>query len=570
MPTGQTPSGCTTPPARFPRAAAAIPRARRGLAGMLRTTTTKAKATVSGTMHGRWAQMLALCLSTILGGLLSLNPVAAATAPSEESATTVQLDVNASAAGTPFPHFWEEAFGAGHSVLALRADYQRDLTMVKQATEFKYLRFHDILGAGTGLFHLGKDGKPIYNFTYVDQIYDTLLAHGAKPFVELSSMPPDLQANPKAPTVFTYKFRTSPPKSYALWDGLIKAFAQHLVARYGINEVASWYFEVWNEPDIPFWSGKPAQATYFTLYAHTARDLKSVSPRIRVGGPATSAAKWIPAFLSYVHAQHLPLDFVSTHAYGDACKDVAKVHAQILVSPFPHIPFILSEFNASAFNRPDITDSAYMGPYLGRIIRDCAGNVDMMSYWTFSDVFEEQGVPPSPFYGGFGLVAEGGIPKPAFNAFALLHKLGHVQLPTSRLMPAIVTRRQDGSLVIALWNYAPPVSTKTHYVPGNPVGADKHFDLRIDGIRPDANATLWQVDRQHGDVVATFDKMGRPDYPSTAQFERLRTAARLSPPEHITLHGNRLEVNLPPYGLAVIEIPATGTSKPDPHPAARP
>ncbi|HEX7369666.1 MAG TPA: glycosyl hydrolase, partial [Rhodanobacteraceae bacterium] len=461
--------------------------------------------------------------------------------------------VDAQAQGTPFPHFWEQMFGSGHAVLALRADYQRDLAMVKQATGFTYVRFHGILDREVGVFHLDKQGKPVYNFSYVDQIYDALLAHGVKPFVELSFMPPDLDSHPDAAKVFFYKLRASPPKSYPLWDGLIKAFARHLVKRYGIDEVASWYFEVWNEPDIAFWNGVPAQATYFKLYDHTARDLKSVSPRLRVGGPATSAAKWIPEFLEHVHAEHVPIDFVSTHAYGDACKDVKKVHAQIEASPYPNLPFILSEFNASAFTRPDITDSAYMGPYMGKIIHDCAGDVDMMSFWSFSDVFEEQGVVQKPFYGGYGLIAERGIPKPAFNAFAMLHKLGDVRLPAGD-GPVLATRRKDGSVVLALWNYAPPVSTKTVYVSGLPKGESKRFDVDVSNLAHATSATVWRLDRKHGDVMPTFNTMGRPDYPSLEQTQALREAGSMAPPETIVIHDGKFSIDIPPQGLVVVQL----------------
>lgn len=492
----------------------------------------------------------------LLAGLLASSPAAAAgTAPTAAStaAQTVEVKVDAQAQGTAFPHFWERMFGSGHAVLALRDDYRRDLEMVKQATGLRYVRAHGIFDREVGVFELDPHGKPVYNFSYVDQIYDGLLARGVKPYVELSFMPPDLDSKPDAEKVFFYQLRASPPKSYALWDGLIEAFARHLVARYGIDEVASWYFEVWNEPDIAFWNGKPAQASYFELYDHTAHALKAVSPRLRVGGPSTSAVAWIPEFLQHVHAVHAPIDFVSTHAYGNVCPDVQKVHRQIAASPYPKLPFILSEFNASAFTRPDITDSVYMGPYLARTIRDCAGFVDDMSFWTFSDVFEEQGVVKTPFYGGYGLIAERGIPKPAFNAFAMLHKLGDVRLPAGD-GPVLATRRADGSLVLALWNYAPPVSSTTHYVPGAPKGATERFAVDIAHLAGVRQATLWRLDTGHGNVIPAFDAMGRPAYPSLQQIEALRLAGRMAPPEHVAVHDGQFEVAIPPQGLVVVEL----------------
>ncbi len=228
---------------------------------------------------------------------------------------------------------------------------------------------------------------------------------------------------------------------------MIAAFARHLIDRYGIDEVSQWYFEVWNEPNIDFWAGEPKQATYFELYDHTARALKSVNPRIRVGGPATAQAAWVSDMIAHATENHVPLDFVSTHVYGNdsaenvfhdsrsiaphglVCEAVRKVHEEIEHSAQPGLPLIWSEFNATYSNQQEITDSIYMGPWLADTIRRCDGLTEMMSYWTFSDVFEEQGVIKTPFYGGFGIVGEDGIPKPAFDAFELLHALGTERLP---------------------------------------------------------------------------------------------------------------------------------------------
>ncbi len=478
------------------------------------------------------------------------TPAAAAGAPGPR---VVRVNVDARAQGTPFPHFWEKMFGSGHAILALRADYRRDLSMVKQVTGFTYVRAHGILDRDVGVFHLTRQGRPVYNFSYVDQIYDGLLARGVKPFVELSFMPPALDSHPQAAKPFFYHLIASPPKSYRLWDGLIRAFARHLVRRYGIDQVASWYFEVWNEPNIAFWNGTPAQKTYFKLYDHTARDLKSVSSRLRVGGPATASAAWVPAFLRHVYRHHVPVDFVSTHAYGDPCGAVRKVHAQIAASHDPHLPLILSEFNATVYTVPDMTDSAYMGPYLARTIRQCDGYVAMMSYWTFSDVFEEQGVIQSPFYGGYGLVAEGGIPKPAFNAFAMLHKLGDTRLPAGG-GPVLATRGPHGGVILALWNYAPPVSTKTTYVYGAPSGRIKRFVVTVAHLPAARHATVWRLDRRHGDVIPAFDAMGRPRYPTRRQILALRRAGRLAAPQRIPVRQGRFSLDVPPQGLVVVRL----------------
>jgi xylan 1,4-beta-xylosidase len=177
-----------------------------------------------------------------------------------------------------------KAFGSGRALLTLRDSYRSDLREVKKATDFQYVRFHVVFHDELGVYDEDKDGNPVYNFSYIDQVYDGLLENGVRPFVEISFMPRKLAAR-EAIHPFWYKQNVFPPKDYAKWDDLIRHFAQHLVERYGPEEVSQWYFEVWNEPHIDFWAGEPKQQTYFELYDQTACALKSISPSFRVGDP---------------------------------------------------------------------------------------------------------------------------------------------------------------------------------------------------------------------------------------------------------------------------------------------
>ncbi len=334
-----------------------------------------------------------------------------------------RIMIDATAPEAPLPHFWEEMFGSGRAILALRESYRDDLREVKKATGFQYVRFHNILHDEVGVYDEDDQGKPIYNFTYVDQIYDGLLKNGVRPVVEISFMPKKLASDPNALHPFWYKQNVSPPKDYAKWDDLIRHFAQHLVDRYGLGEVSQWYFEVWNEPNIDFWAGNPKQPTYFELYDHTARALKTVSPLLRVGGPSTAAADWVDAFLAHCAKQNVPVDFVSSHGYADdtvenlfhtseqipmnqrVCRAIGKVRGQIKESPFPKLPLFWTEWNVRGDH--ELRDTTYVASALAYDIAQCDGLVDMMSYWTFDDVFEEGGVPADPMHGGFGLIAVG-------------------------------------------------------------------------------------------------------------------------------------------------------------------
>jgi xylan 1,4-beta-xylosidase len=491
----------------------------------------------------------------LLAFLLSLFPTGLQAQPPANQI----IVVDGSAPAHNFAHFWEHMFGSGRAVLTLRDNYRRDLRTVKQITDFQYVRFHAIFNDEIGIYDEDANGKPVYNFSYADQIYDGLLANGVRPFVELSFMPKKLAAQ-DMPHAFWYKPNVSPPKDWNKWDDLITAFTKHLVERYGIDEVSKWYFEVWNEPNIDFWGGRPNQPTYWELYDHTARAVKSVNPRLRVGGPATAQAAWADAFIQHCAQNHIPVDFVSTHVYGNdtskdvfgtdekiprnqmVCRAVKKVHDQIKASTMPNLPLIWSEFNASYSNEPAVTDSSYMGPWLADTIRQCDGLVDEMSYWTFSDVFEEQGVVKTPFYGGFGLLAADDIPKPSFNAFKVLHELGNQRLELNS-DSALLTRNQTGALVLAVWNYAPPEQ----------VGAPKTVTVRLNNVKA-KQAVVFLVDPDHGDVHKLYSQMGSPRYPTAAQIQQLQKAAQLPGPESLKIKNGEFSLTLPSYGLAVVHL----------------
>jgi xylan 1,4-beta-xylosidase len=513
---------------------------------------------------GGWPSSVAagVCLATALAyfGGMELWSKSAGGDPQAAQPVTETILVDLSAPSHPFPHFWEQMFGSGRAILSLRDSYRRDLREVKSATDFQYVRFHAIFHDEVGVYDEDARGSPVYNFSYVDQIYDGLLANGIRPFVELSFMPRKLAAE-QTLHAFWYKPDISPPKSWDRWGDLVSHLVQHLVDRYGIDEVSRWYFEVWNEPNIDFWAGDPKQQTYFQLYDAAAKAVKGVSPRLRVGGPATAQAAWVEPFIQHVTQNHIPVDFVSTHVYGNdssedvfgtheaiarnqmVCRAVKKVHDQVKSSTRPDLPIIFSEYNASYKTEVEVTDSEYMGPWLADTIRQCDGLVDILSYWSFSDVFEEQGVVKQPFYGGYGLIAEGGVPKPAFNTFKLLHKLGEERI-ASNSDSALITKRKDGTVVISVWNLCPPDQ------PGTP----KQLTIKFSNPRRQTGARVYRVDGTHGSPLPVYAQMGKPAYPTAKQYEELRMSAELPPPEAAAITNGELRLTLAPKELALLEF----------------
>ncbi len=443
--------------------------------------------------------------------------------------------------------FFQKVVGAGRAAEALRADWQRDFKEVQRECGFQYIRFHGLLQDELGVYSEDKNGNPRYNFQYIDQIYDMVLANGMKPFVEFSFMPTALASNPKS--IFWWKGMISPPKDPNKWHGLIHALVEHWTQRYGQAEVASWYFEVWNEPNLKdlFFTGD--QADYFQLYANTADAIKSVSTAYRVGGPATAGRGWIAETIAYATKNNVPLDFIATHDYGvdgigldengeqklflnpDPTAIIGGVHAvaaTIQSSAKPTLPLHYTEWSSSYSPRDPVHDHYISAPYILSKLRGSAGYIDSMSYWTFTDNFEENGPVPSPFHGGFGMLNFQGLRKPAFYAYQFLHRLGDQDLKSND--PASwITRTKQGVQAL-VWDLHIPKTTESDQVfykkdiPAQPLG---DLEVKLKNLpRGTYTVSVYQVGYKINDVYADFLKLGSPSNLSREQVKTL--AARNS------------------------------------------
>ena len=473
--------------------------------------------------------------------------------------------IDAAGSTSPFPHFWEHMFGSCHASITLCEDWRNDLRTLKEIIDVKYVRFHGIFERNVGIYdHEDEDGNLVLNFTRLDLIYDGLLRNGVRPFVELSFMPEGLAAR-KVVHPFWYHPIVAPPKDPKKWYELIYKFAQHLVERYGLAEVADWFFEVWNEPNLDFWAGKPTEQTYYELYKTTANALKAVSPLLRVGGPATAQAAWVDRFIQYCAENKVPVDFVSTHVYpNDTAQNVfgkdgtipqsemvalavRKVYDQVKASANPELPIIFSEYNAGLSE--GLLDTPYVGAWLANNIRQCSGGlVTEMSYWTFTDAFfEEGGVFKSPFCDGFGLIATGGIPKAAYYAFKALSHLGDQQLSLNNMSGLATRNSVNNSVVAAIWNYVAPEET----------GADRTFQIQLKGAPHTKYARVYMVDDDHGSPLKEWAAMGSRDFPTADQQAKMRRHAAetfAAGVQVIEKDPTALTLSLKPSALAVIEF----------------
>jgi xylan 1,4-beta-xylosidase len=339
----------------------------------------------------------------------------------------INFTADLSAAPTKFEHVWEHTVGSDHAPMGLRADWQAQLQQCHRELGFRHVRFHGLLSDQMGTL-ICQNEELLYSFFNADQIMDFLLSIGMRPFVELSFMPETLASGRK--TVFRYQGNVTPPQDYDQWATLIGKLVAHWVDRYGIREVSEWFFEVWNEPNLHyFWTG--SQADYFKLYRYTAEAIKGVDPALKVGGPATAQNEWIAEFLDFCARNQLPADFITTHYYptdafgqigadsdtqlAHAPRDVMWQRAEEAHEQARGRPLYYTEWNTSSNPRHALHDQPFSAAYATHIIMSVSSLVQGYSFWTFSDIFEENYFPSLPFHGGFGLLNLHGIAKPVYT-----------------------------------------------------------------------------------------------------------------------------------------------------------
>ena len=367
--------------------------------------------------------------------------------------------------------------GTGRMGLALQKQYFEQLKFVQEKIGFEHIRGHGLFHDDMAIFHEyeNSDGEKLfeYNWTYLDMVMDSYLELNIRPFIELGFMPNQLASGKQ--TIFYWKGNTTPPKNYITWANLIKATLIHLMERYGVDEVVNWPVEVWNEPNLPgFWKDADMDE-YFKLYDVSARAVKEVDDRFKVGGPAVCGGtdqKWIRAFLEFVREHKCPLDFVSRHHYTtefpkqDGHYGYPKLHPKekcfeqldstrgIVDSfeEFKDMDINVTEFNTSYIPNAPVHDTNLNAAYIALMLSTFGDNHKSYSYWTFGDIFEEGGVPFTPFHGGFGLVANGLIPKPTFWTFAFYKKLTVDYVKCVLKTPNLVVVKTSNGYKGIAWN----------------------------------------------------------------------------------------------------------------------
>ena len=443
--------------------------------------------------------------------------------------------------------------GAGRAEEGLRADWQAQLATIQSEIGFRYLRMHGLLNDEMGVYTEDKQGNPQINFQYIDSLYDALLKLHIRPFVELTFMPSKLASGTS--TVFWWKGNTSPPKDPAKWAMLIRALIDHWKQRYGEAEMLQWYYEVWNEPDIKGFWPYPLEE-YFKLYKVTAEAIKQECPKCRVGGPASAIPyKAEQEFEAWAAANHEPVDFIAVHAYGvkqgflDADGTAGTIldpdpnsvsgrmqHSRELLksSALGDKELHFTEWSSAYTPTDYMHDQYHQASFILDKVKRATPYVDSMSYWTFTDIFEENGPRFTPFHGGFGMINLEGIKKPSFYAFKFLAQLGKTDVASDDPR-SWVTRSPDGSVQALVWDYSPVVPPQgqvdqTFYkqqLPATDMGALKVELAHV----PDGEYTLkvFQIGYQQNDSYTAYLKMGAPNQLTMEQLRTLNAASSGAP-----------------------------------------
>ena len=482
----------------------------------------------------------------------------------------MNIFINRNAPQTKTDFSWQMGLGNCHAYLLHRADMLRHIKLAHDELGIRYLRCHGVFDDDMLTYQRMGDCRMFgsvpkknkiseINFRQVGDIYDNLLECGVKPFVELSFMPSTLASGKKLG--LAYDPNITMPKSLDAWSDYIRRFIRFLLDRYGAEEVESWYFEVWNEPDLGcFFAG--TKKDYFKLYEATARAIKSVDARLRVGGPSTSACKWIPDFLAFCEANKVPCDFVSTHHYpGDAfgnfinfanikhmfssAMSAVKNHTDLsdaMTDMFflpedakrwdkgtlskmdkaakaqcKDKPLFITEWNSMAVFGSPVHDEKYSAAFAVKSCLDLDGSLAAYMFWCCSDLFEEQFMLPKPFVGSFGIVSNDGIPKPNFWGFKMLSKLYPQRLLLPRSGEVDMGAFTDGENVQILLT---PQSGDYY--------ENKRHDISFLLDFEASDVTVQRIDDEHCNPKRLWREMGSPDNLTKAEAREIAEKTRLA------------------------------------------
>lgn len=432
-----------------------------------------------------------------------------------------------------FHNYADSCVGTGRLGLALTEEYLKQLKMVQEEIGFKYIRGHGLFSDDVAIYHeYEKNGetKVEYNYTYIDRIIDRFIELDIRPYLELGFMPYKLASGTQ--TIFYWKGNTTPPKDYKLWTDMVIALLKHLRARYG-EDVLTWPVEVWNEPNLPGFWYKADMQEYFRLFKETFTAIKEYDSRFKVGGPAICGVRdeeWIRSFLEFCKDNNIVPDNITRHHYTvefperighydyskleDPDMRIANLQtSRDIIDSFDEfrgLPMHITEFSTSYTPYGVIHDTNLNAAYLAGQLSRLGDMNELYSYWTFGDVFEEQGVPFTLFHGGFGMVANGCIPKPAFWTFSFFKQLKKYSETCVLRDDTAVIVKSDKGYAGVIWNISEEDMVREFELP---VSAEEYTII------------TKTVDEECCNPLKTWHDLGEPANPDKDTIELIRSTA---------------------------------------------
>ncbi|MFV0361925.1 MAG: GH39 family glycosyl hydrolase [Suipraeoptans sp.] len=483
---------------------------------------------------------------------------------------------------TKFNKHWQFCVGSCHAAMAMRTDYIKQLKKVHDELGMQYVRFHGIfcddmktLQNMTNVIPLpGGERFKEQSFHRCGIVYDNILEIGMKPFVELSFMPNELAKEPTSPNANFYGSNFNMPADFSRWVSYVQDFILYLLHRYGKEEVRTWYFEVWNEPDLQgsFFNG--TQEDYFKLYEITAKAIKEIDSDLLVGGPATSGSRWIRELVEHCKKHRIPLDFVSTHQYaGDPLIGVSEpgsldeerpkeklAQARKLLDQLPEtmsplevlrlifedpsekekikygvfpnnarlvkeqaqgLPVFYTEWNTSAIFSSYTNDTRKTAAYDVRAILDVERDVTGSSIWCFSDIFEELHQFTEEFHGGFGIQTLNGIAKPVYYALQMLADAGDMRIDLGKEALSqevgIAAFEKGREKQIMLFRH----KMKQEELPREKVYVEVEVDEKPQKV------ILKRIDENHCNPLRVWEEMDKPKDLNHAEINEIIQKSRM-------------------------------------------
>ncbi len=515
----------------------------------------------------------------------------------------INIDVNFGEEGTDLQPYWKKLITFSRASEGLRKQWQSQLKELQREVTFQYIRFHGIFSDDMMIFNLLEDGSINYNWTYVDELFDFFKEVNIKPVIDLGFMHSEINSTDR--TMSWWKANVSPIKEMKLWVDMLEAFLRHCINRYGINEVESWYFEVWNDLELEstFWVG--GREKYFSFYKKTADTIKGISKKLKVGGSAIAHEgirydAFLEEFLTYCMRNNSPLDFVSIHIYPEVCDNTRALDIEKLTNNKQNTDNILkrwkeiistyygenhtldilsltgektktsleyepelyiTQWNTPFYRGNCIHDTCYVAAFIVRNVLSSLGYTDALGYSTFTDIMEEHKEGVGPFYGGLGLINNNGLKKASYYAYYLLNMLGDEILYKGE--DYIVTRKAEDIQILA-YNYVDfddlfvksDISALTNKIPLKVYEAkeDKYFSFNINRIAGDYKITTYELNKDNGSVYDQWVSLGEPEELSREDIEYLK--GRSYPKKTIDYlsisETYERKMQLPPNGIELI------------------